>query len=226
MDLNVVSWNTRGAVREKISEVYGLLFSSSHKNIFLNQEAGVDPYNTLGTLVACKFGTRIFDGFFVEDPYATNGRCTTGIMVEQDAPGAAASVFSEILSGQHRPAVKATIVCGTKPFILATVHVIAREDKAKEEIAQLFDTLNGSGMEWILMGDLNCEPKTILNSVIPENQMSYTPKPTHDSGKTLDYAIFSTGFIGKITVNHGFPANPGFTSIVSDHSPVYFKLSI
>ncbi len=226
MNLNVISWNTRGVVREKISEVYGSLFIGGCKNIFLIQEAGADPYKTLRTTVTCEIGTKKFDGFFVEDPYAKNERCTTGIMVEKDAPASAAPTFGEIPSGQHRPAVMTTIACGTKPFILATVHAIAREDKAKEEIHDLYKSLNAFGIDWILMGDFNCEPEALLKTGFPVNQMSFTKEATHDSGKTLDYAIFSPGFINKIKVNLGFPAKPGFTSTGSDHSPVYFQLSL
>ncbi len=226
-----MSWNTQGASVGRITLAQRDLFMSKDaktgddiKNIILVQEAGTDNIPESGKIGEQKFGRRQFYSFFAEQPGADNKRCTTGIFAEKDIINPTMTQFAAIASGQPRPVVTLQINFYAKSFILATVHATAYQPIAKGEIRYIFNTLNDSKKEWILIGDFNCTPDILIKEGVPEEQMACTKEPTHKAGKILDYAVFSKGFAGKIQIHRGLPGNPGFVPVDSDHYPIYFQV--
>lgn len=60
-------------------------------------------------------------------------------------------------------------------------------------VEEIFTSLSTSawltGKNFILLGDLNCEPHNVIARGIPSHMVLRANKPTHQCGKELDYAI-------------------------------------
>lgn len=226
--------------------------SDDVKNILLIQEAGTANIPTAGTIGEIKFGRTKYCGYFAQQEGAINKRCTTGIFADEELIYNKVTQFGTIAvrrpekepepvdikaseewrsdskktSKEPRPVVTFQVNYGGGSFILATIHATAYQPVARGEIEYICSVLQGSGKEWILMGDFNCEPQALKKDGVPGEQMSFAAENTHQSRRSLDYAVFSRGFIGKINVNVGMPGSKESVPTDSDHWPVYFQLKL
>ncbi len=223
--LTVISWNTRGDSINKINEVYDLLFSRAHNNVIMIQEAGnVGHYN--GEEFPVTFGRRDgdyygFTGCFFGQAGALNPRCTTGILVEE------CSVRTKTIFC-YPPLRKRPIVCcecvgndGQK-YALATVHSTANEGIAMDELNDINLAFRyqyaGADIKWLVIGDLNCQAERVVPD-LPMNLICPSTA-THESGKTLDFALYSDNLKGQINIRLGGASGSSVIPAASDHFPI------
>lgn len=107
-------------------------------------------------------------------------------------------------------------------IIIATVHLTANEKKAADELEQLYLDFShhfGDDKAWIIMGDLNCEG----NKINPDfkMQVSYSSYITHQSGKKLDFAVYSKGLANIANIEVEICTNnKDEVVLASDHYPI------
>lgn len=224
MLINIISWNTQGDGIKKISETCGAFFASGAASIFLLQEAG-SVCKTYGRTFTTSFGRRSMSGYFAEQDNVDNLRCTTGIFAENTLNGS----FEQQDQIAKRPIVCLNLYTATGNYIIATIHATANHHVSTGELLTAFQALNqtyAGKSGWLLMGDFNCEPAELISKGIPKNNIAASGKATHQSGRQLDYAIFSNSLIGRVAVKFGTPGEPGFVPLSSDHYPVYCTLNL
>lgn len=231
--VNIVSWNTRGACMPKLNTYYGSLLKSGDKNhIIMIQEAGaIEKIGVFDLTLGTSSRGHFFKGFFLPQEGAGNPRCTTGILAETE-------LDENHIFNYFNP-VK-TLEIGKRPIvyyehkllnfttkikekcILATVHLTANETKAVEELDFLnisFKYQFDSCAHWLVMGDFNCEPKTLNPESFGANIL-YTDEPTFQSGKTLDFVLFSDSLRGRVSKPKVIKMDGYYISPGSDHYPV------
>lgn len=233
MNIRITSWNTFGACIGKISQVSGSLISNDRKDILLIQEAGSTD-SECAQLIGKKnltIGRKKFKCLFKDDLRSTNKRCTTGIFVEEDLYSESAVKLDSLqIDGIRRPVVFCTLQPdGYSPLYIATIHATACSRISIKEIDKInkkFKKFSKElGWQWILMGDFNVEPNTLMQEGVPANNIINPDQYTHininDPSKNaiLDYAVVSNGLTN-------LSVNCCEYSGTSDHIPVYLELTV
>lgn len=227
MLVNITSWNTRGNSIARTSEACGSILREDMPNIVLIQEGGnVERFHESFPV---SLGRHNFNAYYFEQPDAEIYKCTTGILTETPF-----SVNFMAYEGMgKRPIVCACTVVsdqkGSREYIIATVHLTAAEGIAGEELIDMNLAFNHQfpGKNWLIMGDFNCPPDKLdlSDSPIPVH-IAVSNSPTHESGKTFDYAIFSDSLKGRVSLQMGGANDKGFVPASSDHFPVYCMLDL
>ncbi len=227
----IISWNTRGNYSARLSESYGKILGKDG-NIILIQEAGKVDYPD-ETVFMQSFGSHNFYAFFCSHEDAKNPRCTTGLLVEDTFNTEEFFILEspkDVKAGQKkgRPIVCAKINFGEQSLVVATAHLTACQSVAKKELKTTDKILKTEfsetpNVDWIAMGDFNCDVNYLREQDIEGLFLSVPDTPTHESGKTYDFAMFSEDPGDSIEVTTACPNDETFIPPQSDHFPVYCK---
>lgn len=212
--VNIVSWNTRGDGISTLSDVYSDVLDPKIPNIILMQEAG----HILNWQFTQKFGKKNYNAFFVPAPDALNKRCTVGILADVSL----GEKFGHCKCNEYR---RPFVYLEYKDFVIASIHSNASQNTAVEEIrdANVIFSSDFSDRNWLLMGDFNCERKEA--EAYDEDDFEFHAvdggAPTHEKGRTLDFAVFSSSLVGKVKIQ-----NYDIVPSKSDHFPIHCVLDI
>ncbi len=134
------------------------------------------------------------------------------------------------ISGQmgERPAIAIKVRLnwshGLAPtdVLVGTVHIIANRSKAPQEVSEMLPFVDAmcahAGVAgWILAGDFNCDPTTMINSV-PVGAL-WPNFPTHqNTAQPIDYVLMQPALYGTFLAVPGIAGNwAQGTTAVSDH---------
>ena len=213
MQVNIVSWNTFGASIEKLNQCHSDILYSDMPNAIFIQEAG--SFKNYDQEVEIVLGKEKYRGYFVKDEKAKyNFRCTTGILLQKRH--FEGWKFGKIDSGEKRPIVAA--YNETSDSLIATVHAIAANKPARSELSGIIENFKSIFSKWFLMGDFNCHPEDLIaDGVIGKENISYSEEFTHNSGTTIDFAVFSDNYVGT---NVEIASKSEFVPLESDHYPI------
>lgn len=234
----LISWNTQGKGRSKLSGAYSELLSRNNDNIIMIQEFG-NPNQFDSKLISNgsiihtvdSFGRdfgeyHIFNVCLVEQINCENKRCTTALFIEDSYTILECGIFpvDRNIEGINfkRPALCCRCQRGNEQYIFGTVHLTAHDSVAAMQLNEIYWGFRGlyqRGEKWIIMGDFNCPPEKFdPNGLL---NISHTNSATQWSGNKLDYAIFSDSLRGRIRVNKGGVRGNPIISGDSDHWPIH-----
>lgn len=223
----IISWNTQGDFLNKLGASYNALLSNSNDNIIMIQEGGSlnrfvsNQCDNVNIPFEVGLGDHNFNAYFYEQPHSKNSRCSIGMLVEKGGFGINECVFKYTAIGK-RPIVTCECICigSRQEFVFATVHSTAYEKVAKDELNDIFSSFNMQYPDtpWLIMGDFNCQADKLDLECI--TNISFPYSITHQSGKILDFALYSDSLKGKINIKICSDSS-GMVPLSSDHFPIY-----